>query len=279
VICFGVGITLEALTLHPTLEQATVVELSQEVLASSRFFEEGRRVLADPRVRPVVEDGRHYLLRHPEARFDVITLEPPPPPSAGVANLYSRDFYRLARQRLTPGGVMAQWIPIATQSPETTRALVRAFVDEFPHAALWWTESLETLVVGSDRPLRLDLARVRAALADPRVGPDLRAIGVRDELDFAADYLLGEQELASWLEGAPAVTDDRPLVEYAPAGSLAGNWRVLEQLLRLRPPAAEIAARFGFDPHEQPLVAARMEQRLRERVKLRGPTPRAAAAN
>ena len=278
VICFGVGITLEALTLHPTLERATVVELSQEVLASSRFFEEGRRMLADPRVHAVVEDGRQYLLRHPEARFDVITLEPPPPPSAGVANLYSRDFYHLARQRLTPGGVMAQWIPIATQTPATTRALVRAFLDEFPHAALFWTESLETLVVGSDRPLHMDLARVRTALADPRVGPDLRAVGVHDAFDFAADYLLGEAELAAWLEGAPAVTDDRPLVEYAPAGALASNWRVLEELLRLRPPPAEVAARFGFEPREVPLLAARTEQRLHERVQVRQPpAPRAAA--
>lgn len=268
VICFGVGITIDALRTHPSIERATVVELSRAVLDSAPYFEDvNHRVLADPRVRAVVEDGRQYLLRHPDERFDVITLEPPPPASAGVANLYSRDFYELAAARLSPGGVMAQWIPIATQTPEATRSLVRAFADVFPHVALFWTESLETLVVGSAEPLQLDPSRIRRALADPKLGPDLREIGVADEYDFASYYLLGTEEIAAWVADAEPVTDDRPRNEYTSAGTYEQNWVVLDALLKRRPAPAEIAARFRLTPGELPTLIERLARRLDERVK------------
>lgn len=268
VICFGAGITVDALASHPGVEQVTVVELSAAVLESARYFEHvNRGVLARPNVEAVVGDGRRYLARRAATRFDVITLEPPPPAGAGIANLYSRDFYELARTRLAPGGVMAQWIPIATQSPEATRSLLRAFTDVFPHAALWWTESLETLVVGSDRPLHLDLGRVRALLRDPNVGPTLREIGIEDEHDLVSYYLLGEAELAAWLEGAVPVTDDLPLIEYVGAGTHDENWRVLEEMIRRRPEPAALAARFTLPPSDTPRLVERLERRLRERVK------------
>ena len=53
-------------------------------------------------------------------------------------NLYSRDFYRLALERLEPGGLFAQWLPIATQNDEDTRSLVRSFLDVFPYATLFY---------------------------------------------------------------------------------------------------------------------------------------------
>jgi predicted membrane-bound spermidine synthase len=58
-------------------------------------------------------------------RYDVITLEPPPPSAAGVANLYSRDFYELARARLAPAGLVAQWWPLPAQNDEDYRWVVR----------------------------------------------------------------------------------------------------------------------------------------------------------
>lgn len=108
----------------------------------------------DSRLEVRVADGRRELMRSAE-RYDLITLEPPPPSAAGVVNLYSSDFYRLARQRLAPNGLVAQWLPISTQNDEDTRALVRSFLDSFPHASLWSTELHEMLLVGSVEPQAL----------------------------------------------------------------------------------------------------------------------------
>ena len=48
--------------------------------------------LRDPRVTVSVNDGKLHLRLQPSARYDLITLEPPPIAQAGVAALYSREF-------------------------------------------------------------------------------------------------------------------------------------------------------------------------------------------
>ena len=50
-------------------------------------------VLGDSRVSVYVNDGRQHLQMQPNAVYDLITLEPPPITHAGVAALYSREFY------------------------------------------------------------------------------------------------------------------------------------------------------------------------------------------
>jgi spermidine synthase len=100
VIGFGVGNTTEAATRHPTVEQVDVADLSREILGHAGYFQEANNdVLRDPRVRIYLNDGRQHLLMLPEAVYDLITLEPPPIAHAGVAALYSREFYELARTR------------------------------------------------------------------------------------------------------------------------------------------------------------------------------------
>ena len=83
---------------------------------------------------------------YPEAGFHEVsvalppeqwaTTEPPPPNHAGVVNLYSREFYRLAARRLAPGGVITQWLPVFELSSSEARAMIAAFVAELPHTAL-----------------------------------------------------------------------------------------------------------------------------------------------
>ena len=71
-----------------------MVELEPAVVEASKFFvKENRGVLRDPRVRLVVEDGRNFILTS-EKRYDVISSEPLNPWMAGVASLFSRDFYQ-----------------------------------------------------------------------------------------------------------------------------------------------------------------------------------------
>ncbi|MBW2458652.1 MAG: hypothetical protein JRI68_29410 [Deltaproteobacteria bacterium] len=105
VICFGVGNTLHAASLHPSMERLEVADLSRHVLHHASFFEAANgQVLVDPRVAVFVNDGRHHLLMQPADSYDLVTLEPPPITFAGVAALYSREFYELVRSRLTPTG-------------------------------------------------------------------------------------------------------------------------------------------------------------------------------
>jgi len=235
VIGMGTGITAGALLRYPGLEKRVVAELLPAVVRAASQFSGNYGVAADPRIDIRMRDGRRELLRSHD-RYDLITLEPPPPAAAGVVNLYSRDFYALARDRLNAGGIVAQWLPLATQNGEDTRSLVRAFIDVFPHASLWTTDFHEMLLVGSMTPMELDASRIASRMAEPQVAATLAEVGVGSPAALLATWVTDRKGLAAWVGDAPAVTDDHPRIEY-------GAWlrpgvfqQTLPSLLALRTP-------------------------------------------
>ena len=110
VIGLGSGVTADAVLATREVQRVDVVEISAEVAEASAFFDrENHGVLKKPAVRLLIGDGRSHL-RLSDAQYDVIISEPPHPWVAGVANLFTRDFYRIAHQRLREAGVFTQWL-------------------------------------------------------------------------------------------------------------------------------------------------------------------------
>lgn len=233
VIGFGTGITAGAMLRYPGLERPVVAELLPEVLQAAPLFKGNFSAVADPRLEIRLRDGRRELLRS-EERYDLVTLEPPPPSAAGVVNLYSQDFYRLAATRLQPGGLVAQWLPLPTQNDEDSRSLVRSFIDVFPHASLWTTEFHEMLLIGSLQPLQLDVPRIRQRLAQPQVSAALAEVGIDSAQALLATWITDRTGLERFAAKAPPVTDDHPRIEYASWVRPREITRVLPALLALR---------------------------------------------
>jgi len=210
-ICYGVGNTARSLLSHPRLRQLDVVDISPEVLDLADEFAptRGSVPLRDPRTRVFVEDGRHHLVVHQDT-YDVITSEPPPPNHAGVVNLYSREFYALARQRLRPGGVITQWLPVFQLSVRDIRSMISALVAEFPHTALLYGYDRELVLVGSLRPLRLQ----RGSTLEPSVAKDFAYSGIAGLAEVAGAVLQNDAELRRLAHGVPPLSDVRPSLQY-----------------------------------------------------------------
>ncbi len=233
VIGLGTGITAGSLLPYDGLDRRVCAELMPEVVRTAPLFRGNFDVTTDPRVEIRLRDGRRELLRSDET-YDLITLEPPPPSAAGVVNLYSRDFYELAAKRLSPGGLVAQWLPLPTQTDEDTRSLVRSFLDVFPCATLWTTELHETMLVGSMSPIELNAPRIAARFNQPGVSTALREVGVDSPAALLATFVCGRDGLERYAGNAPPVTDDRPRIEYGP-WVLPGEFeRALPRILELQ---------------------------------------------
>jgi spermidine synthase len=218
VICFGVGNTLHAASLHESVERLDVVDLSKNVLGLAHYFEAGNHdVLEDERVSVYVNDGRQHLRMMPPETYDLITLEPPPIAHAGVASLYSSEFYALARSRLQPGGYMTQWLPIYQVDAPVARSMIRSFIDVFPNATLLSGAGRELILIGrADAELHFDPERVKRKLeANPRVRDDLERIHAASLTELVATFVAGPITLDRATSGVPPVTDDRPILEYA----------------------------------------------------------------
>jgi spermidine synthase len=217
VIGFGVGNTTHAATLHPSIRRVEVADLSRGILGHAGYFiDVNRDVLNDPRVVVYVNDGRHHLQVQRPGAYDLITLEPPPIGYAGVAALYSREFYALARTRLTPKGYISQWLPAYQVPAETTLAMVRAFIDVFPRSVLLSGAEAELLLVGAnDSRIEIEPERLGRALSSaPAVKADLQRLDLGTVREIAGAFVGSAQTLAEATRDTAPVTDDRPTQEY-----------------------------------------------------------------
>ncbi len=215
VICFGLGMTFGAASLHDELESLQCAELSPTVLRMAPHFKEFNENVAERlggRIQTHLADGRNFQLRSKEL-YDVITFEPPPPSQPGVVNLYSRDYYELCKQHLTPDGLVCQWLPVTQFSDGTARMMVKSFVEVFPDSAVWQGSVDDYLIIGGRRPVSVDRARLEQFAR--RFQQPLKEIGIGDFYDLAASLRQGPAALTRYSASAPAITDNEPYLEYA----------------------------------------------------------------
>jgi spermidine synthase len=213
-ICFGVGNSLSAVAAHESVERVDNVELSPHVLLAASYFWTNNDVLSNPKVRTIIDDGRNFVMASRE-QYDVIVLEPPETFTAGIINLYTREFYRDAAARLAPDGVMLQWVPHAEAPLDEERMLFRAFFDVFPHATAWrLLEGGPTLFIGTKQPLRIDYQRLREKMQRERVRQDLELIGIGGVDHFLALFLFDADAFGEFARGAEPVTDDRTVLDF-----------------------------------------------------------------
>jgi spermidine synthase len=240
VVCLGTGTTLGSAGQFPV---ATIdcVELSPAVVdAGVCFTQENHNILNDPRLTLHITDGRNYLLTTTKS-YDVITAEPMHPHLAGTVNLYTREYFELVRSRLRPAGICSHWIPAHKMRPHEIKSAIQAFREVFRHTLLF-LESADLIILGSDQPLRIDIARWRRLLADPRISTDLAEVGLSSVPQLLATFMMDDVGIASYVNNEPPVTDDLPTLEFfgssaVAESALAGNIR---EIVQYRQPLASL---------------------------------------
>jgi tetratricopeptide (TPR) repeat protein len=110
------------------------------------------------------DDGRNYLAAT-DRMYDVIISEPSNPWITGVSDLFTIDHFRIAKRRLRTGGIYCQWVQLYEMSPENIKTIFRTFAETYQHVIVFAADdhSSDTVMLGSDAPLPLDLARLNAS--------------------------------------------------------------------------------------------------------------------
>ncbi len=263
VICFGTGTTLGAVSLFPGVS-VDAVEIDRNVLDMAHWFSRWNKdVLQKSNINLSIQDGRTYMRWTPTS-YDVITLEPMSPVQAGVVNLYSKEFYKLANQRMNPGGLFLQWLPLHLVGPEDARAIIKTFQESFPHVTVW--NSFLTRIVllaGSDQPIQLDKNRFDELMKNQKVKTMAQEIGIRSYLDFADFFLTDGKPLQAFLESADTITDDNSLLEHSPTALVPPlKWQTDQSFLNL------LKHRIGQTPPTKNL-SPYLEESLQRQFELR----------
>ena len=216
VIGLGAGVTAGALASDQAVERITIAEIEPLVtrVAGEWFRDWNGAVTEDDRVQIVVEDGRHFL-QHTDRTFDGITSDPLDPWTKGSAALYTEEFWRLAKSRLRPGGVVTAWGQLYESTEESARSVIATFMSAFPNSAIFANtvdqRGYDLVLVGmaDGESLAVDrlIDRVNASRS---IQDSLGRVDIKDGLDLLGTFAGRPADLAGWLDGAQ-INRDRDL--------------------------------------------------------------------
>lgn len=232
VIGWGSGSTAGTASLYPNLTQIDCVEIESLMYECGRYFTDtNHNVASDPRFRIHIQDARNYLLVAPTL-YDVILSEPSNPWITGVSNLFTKDFYIIAKARLNEGGIFCQWFHFYDLTLRDIKSQARTFAESFPYASMWLVPpqtaeagasslSGDILLIGSDKPHHLDYEQVKRWYSNKAIHEDLVSLsGLEDELAFLCDYIMSRGDMLLFGSDAPCNTDNFPYIEFSAPKSL-----------------------------------------------------------
>jgi len=139
VLVIGYGTGNSAHALHDAgFAQMDIAELSPDIvaLADRHFGDINGKVSQQTNVQMYYTDGRNYLLTQ-NKRYDLISMELTSIWFAGAANLYNREFSRLAKARLQEDGVLQQWVQLHHMQPIDLLYILNTLHQEFRYVWLY----------------------------------------------------------------------------------------------------------------------------------------------
>lgn len=164
VIGYGTGMTARVLKAQG-FSRLDVAELSRDMvgMADKYFRNINEGVSSQPGVHMHYTDGRNYLLTQ-SRKYDLISLEISSIWFAGAANLYNREFYELAKQRLKPGGVLQQWVQLHHMRPIDFLYVMGSLRSEFRY--VWvYVSGGQGIIVASNDPSSLNVSSASGLMA------------------------------------------------------------------------------------------------------------------
>ncbi|MCP4155589.1 MAG: hypothetical protein GY757_48140 [bacterium] len=223
-IGFGSGGTAWAVSRYP-VEKITIAEISRSVIkkASKYFHMVNHHVLKDPRVEVDFTDGRNKVLADDET-YDVILSDSIHPRFSGNGSLYTYDYYKLLEKRLKPGGVVSQWLPFYSITPQNLKMIIKSFYKVFPNTSVWFANSTinaYVIVIGKMGSGEIDYAGMEKKLAIPEVAADLKEINSETTYKILDLFFFAGKRVEEFVGDVPLHTDDNMAVEYLSGRALS----------------------------------------------------------
>jgi spermidine synthase len=143
--------------LHYPVKHLDVLEINDQVVEACKIFAPwNNKCLSDPRVNIIVQDGRNHLALT-RSTYDVIISEPSNPWMAGLANLFTLEFFQTVKDRLREDGIFVQWIHSYEMDWPTFAMVGRTFTEVFPNSLVMTPELPDYLLVGFSGQKGFDL--------------------------------------------------------------------------------------------------------------------------
>ncbi len=224
VIGLGTGSSAGWLAAVPGMDRVDVVELEPLIVDVARACDAvNREVLRNLKVHLTIGDARETLLTGREG-YDLIASEPSNPFRAGVASLFTRDYYAAARERLTDDGLFLQWVQLYEIDARTLGTVYATIASVFPNVEAWEAGGGDLVLVAAKKRLtyRADIARRAHSAGAVQDGAQRRLAGRRSCRPAGA--LPGERTIwrARWQ--TPPASKSTPTTATSSSSVSPGRW-------------------------------------------------------
>jgi spermidine synthase len=267
IIGFGAGGTSWGVMQYDVAHVDCVELVPGVIAAAPQFPEINHDVLSDPRFNAILGDGRNYALLT-DKEYDVISIDATTPKMAGNGSLYTLEFYALLKERLSPDGLVAQWLPFHLLSDAEMRMIANTFMTAFPHTSLWLSPLRHhSILIGTQQRLEIDFRTLQDKLGSESIQRELAYFAPEtDAIDLLGWFLMGEEALAAYVGDARLNTDDHPYLEFTPAMAyFASDAFRVQNMLAMRASresAFPYLVDVGETDAEVAAVAARVQRRF-----------------
>lgn len=211
VVGFGTGITVGSLAKFDEVEHIDILEIAPAVRKFAPLFDaENGQASQSAKITWNIGDAYRFLIETPH-RYAIIASEPSNPWVGGVERLYSKEFFEIAKSKLAPGGIYAQWFHTYSVSPDTMALVLNTFQQSFPYVHLFERDA-DVVILGSSEPIgSKGIEQMRSRFGRPVIQEDLRDI----EIDNPNALLVREVSMP-WkgLGSGPIQTLERPTLSY-----------------------------------------------------------------
>jgi spermidine synthase len=222
VIACGAGVTAGAASIDPRVEHLSIAEIEPLVprVVAPLFGEYNDHVVDNPKVHLALDDARHFLTTTKQ-KFDGITSDPFDPWVKGAANLYTREFWELAKRHLNPGGVVTVFVQLYDSGMAAVKSQVATFFEAFPNGTVWGNtvggQGYDVVLLGQVEATRINVDLLEGLLQTPEMAPvarSLREVGFDSAVSLLSTYSGRGAELAPWLEDAEINRDDNLRLQF-----------------------------------------------------------------
>ncbi|HKP62144.1 MAG TPA: fused MFS/spermidine synthase [Polyangiales bacterium] len=231
VIGLGTGSTAGWLGQVPEIERVDVAEIEPAIKEVARLCANvNRDVLHNPKVHIQRGDARE-LLAVSRQRYDLIFSEPSNPYRAGVASLYTREFYQAVTERLSDNGLFVQWLQTYDVDSLTLRTVYATLSSVFPQVESWSGMNHDLFLVASAKPLQHDPDQLRARVNSQPFARAMAASWQTEGLEGFLSHFVADDSFARAAAASSDIinTDDRTPVEFGFARNTRGDPRIVAE--------------------------------------------------
>lgn len=214
ILGLGTGESSHSITLHNIRKLDCLELVSAEIQANSHFSEINKNIMENPKFQLTIEDARNYLLTTRKT-YDVIESDSVHPDID--INIYTKEYFNIAKSRLSEYGIFSTWIPLFNLSAENFKIMLKTFNEVFPHMAVWYTptyRSKHALLIGTKRKLKIDFELLKEELGKDSIARSLAEVDLDSLYKILSSYIMDETVIKNYIKDSPVNTDNKTYLPY-----------------------------------------------------------------